>query len=251
MRIANRTVFSSGTRRRAIGVVAGLILALSRLAADAVDYPLWVYAEPTMAANFAASTPWNYGSNSVPEGEVTNYLGGIVYDTNSVRYTYMGWRFTNNAGTNVTGVTTQAVFTITTNSQMTWRWTNTHYYLSVTAVAGGSVENTSGWYTNNAVVTNLATPDGGYYFLQWSGGTAVPEGSHTNNPLIVTMDRALALQANFASEAAVTRRWSGTGNWFTVTNWTPNGIPGTGDVVIIGSGNSTFGSGPTGGADGE
>ena len=100
---------------------------------------------------------------------------------------------------------------------------------------GGLTDLESGWHTNGTPVTITASATGSYAFVQWSG-PGVPNGQWTNNPLTVTMDRARTIRANFASATPVTRTWQGRGEWFSATNWTPQGIPGPFDTLTIDSG---------------
>jgi hypothetical protein len=113
-------------------------------------------------------------------------------------------------------------------------WMNA-FYLEVAQGAGGTADVGSGWFPAGAVVTVTATPSADWSFIQWSGN-GVPAGGWTSNPLLVTMDQARSIQANFSTNAAVTRTWQGKGNWFTAANWSPAGIPGPLDAVIIDSG---------------
>jgi hypothetical protein len=102
--------------------------------------------------------------------------------------------------------------------------------------AYGDVTGTDLWY--NATVTLVPAPGPGCYFRQWTG-TGVPWMQHTNNPLVLTMDRVREVAAIFGSNGvpATTRTWSGTGPWFTLANWTPQDFPYPGDAVRIPSGN--------------
>ena len=61
------------------------------------------------------------------------------------------------------GGTTSVVFTITTNSTLTWKW-GTEFYLDTGAGTGGSVDVDDGWHSTGTVVVITATPTNGYDF---------------------------------------------------------------------------------------
>ncbi len=172
----------------------------------------------------------------------TNAVASPDNTLNGLRRACIGWRVTDTAlGSWVANdVSTQAVFTVTTNLTLTWFWTN-EYQLAISAALNGAVNSgtKNGWYTNGTEVSGLlATPDPDYYFAGWLGSD-VPSGQELVNPLTVTMDRTRTnIMAEFAttSTSAVTRTWTGIGNWLSHTNWSPAGIPGSNDYVIIKSG---------------
>jgi len=216
-----------------------LALCLVCLPEVQADWSLLVVGNPV---NHGTPSPLGYGINSniTDKTWITNTVANPSDLTNNtVKSDCLGWNLAYASGLPVTNdSSTQAVFQMVTNLTLTWNWTN-EYYLAVTTNSHGTATpSVSGWYTNGVQVQLSATPDSGYVFLQWSGD--VPTGGNTNNPLTVTMDRPRAIQAQFASDTPQTRTWNGKGNWFTTTNWTPQGIPGTGDVVYINSGTNVL-----------
>jgi hypothetical protein len=191
-------------------------------------------------ANFSAASPLNYGAytNIEESAWITNSVVTPVNELNGNRKACAGWTLAVAGGGVISGGPgSQAEFQMRAeNLALTWSWAN-EYYLDATANSNGTVT-AAGWHVDGSQAQLEASADGGHVFLQWAGD--VPVGAHTNNPLTVTMDRARAIRAQFAAESAASRTWRGNGNWFTATNWAPMGVPGTGDVVFIGSGSCTL-----------
>jgi hypothetical protein len=191
-------------------------------------------------ARHGTSSPYDYGDNGVGLGPVTVSVNSPADEGNGTRYACIGWALSNMLGAVTSGVTTQAVFTIDTNQFLTWYWTN-EFYLATSANSNGTLQaDRTGWYTNGTPVTLQANPDSGFSFLQWSGN-GVPTGQSTVNPLTVTMDRPRSLTAQFATLTPPSvRAWTGLGDWWSVTNWNPAGIPGRAETVAIVSGTATL-----------
>jgi hypothetical protein len=189
----------------------------------------------------AYGTVFTYGQDSW----VTNTVYSPDDTVNGTRHACIGWELRTTGGALSNSLaTTQAVFKLTENLILNWYWTN-QYNLAIAAGPNGSVNSgtINNWYTNAFVVTGiLATADSGYKFDQWTG-SAVPAGQETNNPLTVTMDRVRTnILANFAVLGGTTKTWTGAGVWESLTNWTPSGMPGIDDTVIIQSGTSILSS---------
>ena len=181
--------------------------------------------------------PLNYGANGVMQGDgVTNSVNSPADQASGIRYVCLGWNLKTDLGDPVdSGITTQAIFQVNTNLVLNWVWTN-QFYLTASANVNGVLQTpVTGWYTNGTPVTLTAVANGGFDFLMWSG-TGVPAGSSTNNPLTVNVNQARTIQANFSSQTPGARVWSGTGNWFDSTKWSPAGVPGRQDAITIGSG---------------
>jgi hypothetical protein len=192
-------------------------------------------------ARHDVAVPYDYGSHGFLEGAlVTNTIPLISEQNSTSRYYCTGWSVTNSAGTWLDGNTsTQAIFTISTNLFLTWFWTN-QYYLSTTTNGNGSLAmDRTGGYTNGTVLSLTAVPGSGSAFVRWSGA-GLPLGNATDNPLTVTMTRSRSLQANFSETSAVSRVWTGTGNWLSMANWAPVGLPSSGDTITIKSGTCTL-----------
>jgi hypothetical protein len=183
----------------------------------------------------------DYGANGGLQGDwVTNSVNNPADESNGVRYVCLGWTLQIDTGPLITnGSTTEAIFQLNTNVVLTWLWTN-QFYLTASANTNGALQTpVSGWYTNGTLVTLTAVTNGGYYFLMWSD-TGVPAGSHTNNPLTVTMNQARTIRANFASQTPGARVWTGTGDWLSPTNWSPAGVPNREDDITIASGTASI-----------
>ncbi len=187
-----------------------------------------------------------YNTWIIADGTVfTNTVTTPASEVNGRRWSLLGWRVnTNEGGTNIGGVLasgagTQAVFTVSTNLILTWLWTN-EYLLTAAAAPNGAVNTaTNGWYTNGTLVTVVPAADPGYYFAAWFGAD-VPVGQELDNPLTVAMDQARTnLTAVFAALTGGEIIWTGAGNWRSYTNWTPNGMPGSNDAVLLRSGTVT------------
>ena len=209
------------------------------------NFTLVIAGSPT---NHGRPQPLNYGTyatNILDGSWITNTVTTPTNATSTLRRTCLGWTLAYTNGTYLAGDGgTQAVFQLDASKRLTWQWTN-EYYLSVAAGTNGTASTgLSGWYTNGTVVEISAAADGGYSFLQWSGN--VPAGSQASNPLTLTMDQPRAVQANFtpATPVAETKVWTGTNRWTSWTNWSPVGMPGPEDAVIVGSG-SVLLDGPT------
>ena len=190
------------------------------------------------SAAYGVPRPQDYGS--------VGYRGSSTWITNSVatpaneaagqRWQCTGWTLKRFDGTPVSsGSTTQAIFQLTTNLVLTWKWTN-EYYLSVASGPNGTATvSKTGWYTNGVVVSGIgAGADPEYAFSLWSGD--VPPANLSDNPLALTMNQTRAVQANFASSAGVDKLWTGAGAWEESARWSPAGMPGPNDRCFLGSG---------------
>jgi hypothetical protein len=196
--------------------------------------------------NYGAPTPNPYGfALNIPNNAwFTNSVASPADESNGLRRACTGWRADLAAGGYLTSAdTTQAVFQVTNNMNLTWFWTN-EYRLAASAGPGGSVNTASnGWHRQGAEVGGLAaTPDPDQAFLCWTGD--LPIARRFDNPLTVVMDQPRAVGAVFYSTLTGTQRvWTGAGRWyFDPTNWTPNGLPGPLDSVEIRSGQALLDS---------
>ena len=208
------------------------------------EWALTIAGDP---AQYDAPAPHGYSTWIMADGTVyTNAVATPANEVNGQRWSCLGWQVnTNEGGTNIGGVLasgagTQAVFTMSTNFILTWLWTN-QYRLTAAAAPGGAVNTaTNGWYTNGTLATLIPAADPGYYFAAWDGAD-LPVGQAWDNPLTVTMDQARTnLTAVFAALSGRAMTWTGAGNWRSYTNWTPNGMPGSNDAVLLRSGTATL-----------
>ena len=72
----------------------------------------------------------------------------------------------------------------------------TEHKLTRIASGPGTISGSDGYYSPEAMLQLTATPAAGYQFAGWSGSA-----SGTENPLMVTMDSAKTIVANFAASA--------------------------------------------------
>ncbi|MDD2236341.1 MAG: hypothetical protein PHG65_03940, partial [Kiritimatiellae bacterium] len=137
-----------------------------------------------------------------PSGLMTNVYGTI--QTNSVstpisgsgtQYFCTGWSLSGNTPT--FGTTNSFVMTHTNDAVLTWIWGVTNVQYAVTAGSHGSLSGSSnGWYRQHTAVTAAPSADAHYHFASWSG--QVPGAQSSDNPLILTMDQARSITANFS-----------------------------------------------------
>jgi len=194
------------------------------------------------AGDFGSPAPQGYGTQAYPAGSpwVTNRVTSPANQVGGLRRACIGWALKTALGAPVSsGTTTQAVFQVTTNLVLTWKWTN-QYYLSVSAGPNGTATvSKTGWYTNAVVVSGIgAGPDAGYMFNLWSGD--VPAANDTDIPLTLTMTQARTIMANFSSAVGADKNWTGTGAWEDSARWSPAGMPGPGDRCVLRSGTCKF-----------
>ncbi len=125
---------------------------------------------------------WNTLVNATVNSPVT--------DGASTQYVCTGWAGSGSAP--VSGLTTNTSFNITNNSTLGWNW-KTQYMFNAVSGGNGSVVASNGWNdAGTPGVTATATPSNGYSFTGWTGSI-----SATNNPIILTMNQAYSITANF------------------------------------------------------
>lgn len=112
------------------------------------------------------------------------------------------------------------------------------------ALAGGAAKaSDAGWFDSGTTCQLTAVPDNGNEFICWMGDIGGLADTSVAS-LAVPVDRARSLRALFesGSHVPVTTAWKGTGAnktaWDDPANW-DNGVPQTGDDVIITNLNST------------
>ena len=198
---------------------------------------------PSPAYGLVTGEPRDTLSCSVP-GMIA--AGG---DAGDIRYLPDGYILEDLAtGAAVTNPSGRSVaVTLDSPKILTWLWTNRQERLQIEAVSGGSVNvggvpaagGTNVWADVGASWPSVtAVADAGMEFLCWLG--EVPRGQGGANPLSVAADRARTVRPLFRTAAApTTRAWSGgtaAGDWNSPGLWTPAGIPGRLDDVVIDSG---------------
>lgn len=183
-----------------------------------------------------APLPYAYGENGVWSGSVlTNTVISPADEAAGQRFVCLGWSvYDADQKLIATGDTTQAVFTAAAGMIQVWHWTNM-WQLAVSSGPNGALTvDPSGWFTNGLSTTAVASPDAGYSFNQWSGDVTPQQATATS--VTVLMDRPRRLQANFASHTPEAKVWAGSGAWDEAGRWSPPGMPGPHDTVMVGSG---------------
>lgn len=163
-----------------------------------------LYVDLAISSTFdgAQGVPYVFNTNTYPYGQLI-----LCAITNSPApfddglWTQMlctGWinGYGSVAGS---GSSSNVSFTITQPSGLTWNWTP-RYKLLAQVSGNGRITPVAGsyWYTNNALVRITATSSWGVVFTAWTGDT---DGSTiVNNDILVPMDKARTVQANFQDE---------------------------------------------------
>jgi hypothetical protein len=216
------------------GAEAGSLVFIKILSES--DWGLTVAGNPS---EYGSPSPNAYGGHLIAnETLVTNSVVTPANSTATQRWACIGWSLLDEQGILVDSNTTaQAVFTMNTNLTLVWTWTN-EYYLAVNADSNGVVTG-SGWYTNGTVASITATAGGSHSFMQWDGDIPAEQRYTAATTLIMNQPRTVA--AAFPSLTGEAKTWTGgTANWTSRTNWTPEGVPGAKDVVLIAAGAVTL-----------
>jgi hypothetical protein len=162
---------------------------------------------PGSAVRLIVTSP--YGSTEPPVGtnaygyaaDFTPTLPTPTVTLGTTQYVCSGWTGTGSVSPSGTGTNLPLVF-LTDDSTLTWLWT-TNYRLDVAVSGNGTVDVPDDWFAAGSMVTLTASAVPPSRFMQWSG-SGVPPGSGALNPLVVTMDQARQVQANFALISATT-----------------------------------------------
>ena len=187
-------------------------------------------------ARRGAPAPYGYGDNGVLTGAVINCsVNSPADEGGGVRYHCVGWTLTNDLGALSSGTGTQKLVNVTTNTTLTWLWTNV-YHLTAQAGAGGTLAlDVSGWYTNGVTIEVTPVPDAGHRFSQWQGD--YHPASWTSSSLVVTMDAPRTVTAVFGVNGGTPKTWvGGTGIWTDGARWIPPGVPAADDSAIVAAG---------------
>ena len=134
------------------------------MAGFAIDQHRVVVVSPYGHANPPVGTNWfDYGSSN--RLAVTN--SPVI--VGATQYVCRGWSGAGSVPASGTATNT-AVFVLTTNSVITWKW-STNYWLHIDKTGGGLVNTNDTWfaYGSNTVVT--ATPTNYFTFGHWEGQT--------------------------------------------------------------------------------
>ncbi len=102
------------------------------------------------------------------------------------RYAFASW---SDGGAQAHSITADVARTVTAGF-------STQYLLAASADDHGSVLPADVWYAAGGSGSVTAAPSVGYYFSSWSGD--VPAGNAGDNPVLLAMDQARSVMANFA-----------------------------------------------------
>lgn len=223
---------------------SGTATTLSGAAADTV---VLVTATPVEVAGIT------YGPVQKPQGETAVFtapaIGYVAGEENSVRYTLLGWVCSNSTEQVASGDSATAEIAVGREPlTLTWLWGNRETLASAVAsdtalgsvTVNGSVSDAGTvWAGADSDVTFAAVPEEGCEFLYWVGDT--PFGKAEENPLVFKGGAVRSVKAIFRESAApCTRTWAGSGDnagdFLDASKWSPAGIPGTDDHVVIANG---------------
>jgi|GEM_PF-1796813 len=102
------------------------------------------------------------------------------------RYAFAAW---SDGGAQTHSITADVARTVTASF-------NTQYLLAASADVNGSVLPANAWYAAGSSGSVTAAPSAGYHFTGWSGD--VPADNANDNPVLLAMDQARSVMANFA-----------------------------------------------------
>jgi len=135
-----------------------------------------------------------YGTNLFTSSQqITNSVAERVIN-GATQYICTGW--TGSGSVPLSGPTTNVVVTITNDSTLTWNWQPEYYYITIVSGPNGFAGGTSGWYMAETQITNVVAPSNGYHFTTWTGD--VPPADATNTTLVLAVDKARSITANFS-----------------------------------------------------
>jgi hypothetical protein len=202
------------------------------------------------------------GNPQPPAGQYLHAAGALL--TNSVnrcevqwptQYFSLGWAMTGNEPSS--GTNTLMTMTHTNDAVLCWAW-KTQFWVSVSAAAGGSATPVHEWRDSGSVLDVTAVAAAGATFSCWSGAA---EGSVTNNPLRIQLDRARRIVAHFVSTNPAFARTHYVDinsrtpvppytNWLTAATVIQQAIDvcGSNDVVLVARGVYATGGRPVYGA---
>ncbi|MBN1676797.1 MAG: Ig-like domain-containing protein [Kiritimatiellae bacterium] len=163
---------------------------------DPASWPtinLAVHGDP---GQYGEPQPWGYGTNMIRYGVGHDVaVTSPSYVTNTTRYVCTDWTGTGDVP--ATGAGTNAAFTATQDSSLTWHW-SPEFFLDTEAGANGGLDVDDGWYGSGTPVSIVATANPSYRFSHWTGD--VPLGQETSNPLNLTMTQPRAVTAHFETD---------------------------------------------------
>jgi len=166
-------------------------------------------------ARYASPAPLPYGTNLVPLFQVvsnyvppTSFFGGV----SSQRYRSLGWTGLGSAP--ASGTNNVVIFSIQTNSSITWNWA-TQYLVQVVGTSNGSVSvareitpgnfemRPDGWWDGGTTLKFTATPSNYFRFMYWTGDINTGTNSFSwvlQSPVYITAIFAPRLVTNNVPE---------------------------------------------------
>ena len=202
-----------------------------------------IYGEP---ANYGLVTP-DYGPQTFDNDATVAFSAPeyvLVSDDNRSRRVCLGYSVTNAASEVLAQGTGHAgSFTIDSDCWLVWNWDLLEHEFVSCAVGGGilvtnAIPNTdSTWQPDQGAISITAVADSGYKFAGWYGD--VTDGAQNNATLSLNLDCGRTVGALFVPVAAGAREWTGQGDgttWIDPENWSPVGIPGSAEQIIITNG---------------
>lgn len=190
----------------------------------------------------------NYGASAFEKGSTQTFTCPAVgYASASERYSCVGYVVSNTTTEVAHGDTTS--FSVEIGDEplsVTWIWGVREIACAVIGVDGatvsvngvsGGAEGVTKWLAVGEVPVVSVAPDAGCEFLCWEG--PIPYGQATANPLTLSADVIRSVRPVVRPVAEpTTRTYNQTDSktvkvWTDPTAWTPQGIPGAGDDIVI------------------
>ena len=152
-----------------------------------------------ISANFEVIPSYTVSVNSGTGGSISS-SGGTYQEGDTVTitatpntgYTFNNWTGGVESSSNEITLTVNADITVTAN------FNANQYTLNVNSGTGGSVSSSGGTYNYGDTVTITATPNTGYIFNNWTGGS-----SSSNSEITVTINSDLSISAGFIARQTV------------------------------------------------
>ena len=196
-----------------------------------------------------AGNPMNVGEVSPAYGQHAGYSAGESYPlsapavwTNAeetVAATCIGYKVYTNDVIYVEGSGNSFTYEhpdCEMGAKLVWQWA-LEYKVTASAETGGTVDPTEQWVAEGEQATVTATCDDTHDFRKWD---VEPNGASYANPLSIVVTAPAVATARFQNQSGVERTWKGgaTGDWDVPANWEPEGVPESGDDVVIATKNA-------------
>ncbi len=198
--------------------------------------------------NIGFPTP-GYGPTLYDAGETVAFnapLDGYLSDNHRTKRIYRGYELLGADGSKIgSGKELTGSFVINSDMTLVFNLTEIAHAFTVSATVGGSVvtnemtESEAGWLKKGSTLSIKAVSDSGYKFVGWDGENETGWTAQINE----TVSKPRTLKAIFLSTEATERTWTGNGGdnlYLNPDNWSPIGIPGVNDEVVIPAGKSVI-----------